>query len=132
MVMKKFKKSRIILLVLILIVISLIIAETQTRFIRRWISDVIYDNRVPYLHCENLLNLAEVEQTVAAHQDLIEQIEAVHPGFIRVTISSSVNRSDCPGKGYLVIEYASHADRLQIEAIIGETFFGIPWMGLNL
>lgn len=107
----------------------LIVAEVRTHFIKKWISDVVYDNRVPYLRCEELPSLADAEQTVAAHQDVIEQIEAIHPGHIRVYVSSD---SSCPEKGMLVIEYASHDDREQIEALIGETFFGIPWKGLNV
>lgn len=130
--MVKSKKARIIWTVFIILILSLVVIETQTHFIRRWISDVVYDNRVPYLRCEDLPEIAEVEQTIEVHQDVIKEIEAVHPGFIRVTIGSTVNHKDCPGRGYLVIEYASHADRMQIEALIGETFFGIPWMGLNL
>ncbi len=130
--MIKSKKARIIWMVFILLILSLVIIETQTHFIRRWISDVVYDNRVPYLRCEDLPEIAKAEQTIATHQDVIEEIEAVHPEFIRAYISSTVNHTDCPGKGYLVIEYASHADDIQIEEIIGETFFGIPWMGLNL
>ena len=60
------------------------------------------------------------------HKEVIQQIETIDPGFIMVYIDSS-----CPGKGSLVIEYPSHADRLQIEELIGDTFFGIPWKGIN-
>lgn len=130
--MKTSTKFRIIFIVITLLILSLVIVEIQTRFIRRWISDVVYDNRVPYLRCEDLPTITEVEQAIEIHQDVIEEIEAVNPGFIRVHISSTVNHTDCAGKGYLLVEYASHADRKQIEDIIGETFFGVPWMGLNL
>ena len=38
----------------------------------------------------------------------------------------------CPEKYFLVIEYPSHANREQIEALIGDTFFGVPWEGRNV
>lgn len=107
----------------------LIVAEVRTHFTRRWIASVVYDNRIPYLRCKELPSPADVEQKVATYQDVIEQIEAIHPGHIRVYVSSV---SSCPDKGILVIEYASHYDREQIEALIGETFYGIPWKGLNV
>lgn len=127
--MNKSNKGRIIWIMILILLGILIVAEVRTHFIKKWISDVVYDNRVPYLRCEELPSLTDAEQTVAAHQDVIEQIEAIHPGHIRVYVSSD---SSCPEKGMLVIEYASHDDREQIEALIGETFFGIPWKGLNV
>jgi len=127
--MKKSNKGRIIGIMILILLAILIVAEARTRFIHRWINDVVYDNRVPILRCEELPTLVQVEQTLASHQDVVAQIEALHPGHIRVYTNSV---SSCPEKGLLVIEYASHADREQIEAFIGETFFGIPWEGLNV
>jgi hypothetical protein len=127
--MDKSNKGRIIWITVLIVLGVLIVAEARTQFIKRWINDVVYDNRVPSLRCGELPPLAEVEQTAAAHQDVIEQIEAIQPGHIRVYVSGV---SSCPEKGILVIEYASHANREQIEALIGETFFGVPWKGLNL
>ncbi len=127
--MKKTNAGRIIVIIVLVLVGVLICAEMGTHFIQKWISNVLYDNRVPYLSCEEMPELADIEQTVAAHQDVIEQIEGIDPGFIRVYISDS---EACPEKGILVIEYASHANREQIEALIGDTFFGIPWKGLNV
>ncbi|MCG2786578.1 MAG: hypothetical protein L6461_15915, partial [Anaerolineae bacterium] len=61
------------------------------------------------------------------YQNLIQEIEQVNPGFIFVSI-----KSPCPGKGEILIEYPSHQNRLQIEELIGdETFFGIPYRGIN-
>ncbi len=126
--MKKANTGRIVGIVILILLAGLIIAEARTRLIHRWINDVVYDNRVPILRCDELPTLPEVEQTLAAHQDMIAQIEAISSG-IRVYTNSV---SSCPEKGLLVIEYASHAEREQIEALIGETFFGIPWEGLNV
>lgn len=102
--------------------------EYQTKSIRKTIADVIYDNREHYLSCEELPALSEVEQVVEEHQNLIQEIEQVNPGFIFVSIISL-----CPGKGEIFIEYPSHQNRLQIEELIGdETFFGVPYRGINI
>lgn len=115
-------------MIVLVLIGALVVVEVRTHFIEKWISDVLYDNKAPYLTCEEMPLLDDIEKTMAAHQDVLKQIEDIHPGIIRVYISDS---DSCPGKGILVIEYASHNDRLQIEALIGETFFGIPWKGIN-
>ncbi|MDN5366524.1 MAG: hypothetical protein HPY90_14175 [Syntrophothermus sp.] len=113
------------LLVMIIVIIVGIGVEYKTHLFKMIISGV-YDNRLHGVSCEKLPTLSEVEQIVKEHQDLIREIENVNPGFIRVYIDSP-----CPGKGEIVIEYASHQDRLRIEELIGETFFGVPWKGIN-
>ncbi|MDP2966725.1 MAG: hypothetical protein Q8N39_11940, partial [Pelolinea sp.] len=70
--------------------------------------------------------VSEVEQIVEEHQEVIQEIENINPGFIKVYIDSF-----CPGRGSLVIEYPSHEDRLRIEEILGDTFFGVPYKGIN-
>ena len=125
--MAKPNKGRFIWITILILLGVLFVAEARTHFIAKWVSDVVYDNRAPHWRCEDLPSLADVEKTVAAHQDVIEQIEAIDPDYIDIEIDSS----SCPGKGSLTIEYPSHADRTQIEALIGETFFGIPWKGIN-
>ena len=90
---------------------------------RRAIDNFIYDNKNHYLPCEKLPSEAEVRKIVQEHQDVISAIEQVNPGFVGVELSPS-----CAGKADLLIWYASHADRLEIEKIIGgDTFFGIPF-----
>lgn len=124
--MTRSQKYALSILVILIIIGVLILVELNTHFIKRFISDVVYDNRIQDLSCEELPTLADVEQVMEEHQDVIQQIENINPGFIRVYIDTS-----CPGKGSLIIEYPSHSDRLRIEALIGDTFFGIPWKGIN-
>lgn len=100
--------------------------EADTHFIQEIIAGVVYDNRINNLGCEELPPLSDVERIMEEHKEVIQQIEAIDPGFIIVYIDSS-----CPGKGSLVIEYPSHADRLRIQELIGNTFFGVPWKGIN-
>jgi hypothetical protein len=115
------------LLLMVIIIIGGITIERKTHFFQKTISDLIYDNRGHYLSCEKLPALSEVEQIVEEHQSLIQEIEQVNPGFIFVSIGSP-----CPGKGEIIIEYPSRQDRLRIEELIGDdTFFGIPYRGIN-
>lgn len=122
---KSTKGGRIILGVVILLA-ALLWAESTNHILGRWVASTIYDDHANFLSCAELPSLASVEQVMSEHQDLIRQIVAIRPELINVSIDPS-----CPGKGILVIEYASHADRMQIEALIGDTFFGIPWKGIN-
>ncbi len=115
-----------LLLVAMMIITSVIRVEAETHIFKKWISSVVYDNRVYYLRCEELPRVSEVEQIVEEQQEVIQEIENINPGFINVYIDFS-----CPGRGSLVIEYPSHEDRLRIEEILGDTFFGVPYKGIN-
>jgi len=95
----------------------------RTKIVQRWIDNAIYDNRNHYLACEQLPSTSEVERTLREHQDVIQRIEAVNPGFVGVEINTC-------GAGHADITfwYGSHKDRVTIEQIIGgDTFFGVPY-----
>jgi len=123
------RKRKVLLLVtalfLVLVVcVGILFIETKTKTVRRLIDDVIYDNRNHYLSCEQLPPVSEVERVVQEHQDVIQQIEAVHPG------QAGVETHTC-GAGQnadITFWYATHKDRMVIERIIGsDTFFGVPY-----
>jgi hypothetical protein len=101
-----------------------VVAESQTKFIRRFYDNVVMDNRNHYLSCDRLPTITKVTDVVEKHKDTIEQIEQIHPGQIGLEVDSF----SCPGKADIIIWYASHEDRIKIEQIINdETFFGIPY-----
>jgi len=113
-----------ILLLMAAVSLGAIAIESQTRIIRRSYDNLVLDNRNHYLPCEKLPTEAEVRAILQQHQDIVQAIEQVNPGHVGVDVDSSV----CPGKADLVIWYASHQNRLAIEAIIGgDTFFGVPY-----
>jgi hypothetical protein len=126
--MFRLRKLGLLFLTGIIIFAALVWIESNTHLLHNWIASVLYDNHVNNLSCQKSPNLSEAEQILEEHQEVIQQIENIHPGFIWVYIDSS----SCSGKGILVIEYASHEDRLLIEEIVGETFFGVPWKGINI
>jgi len=123
--MKNWKKSLAILwAAFLLICLGVTVAEVQTKFIRRIIDNVIYDNRNHYLSCEQLPTASKVMQVVEEHQDIIKEIEQVKPGFVGMDIDTF----SCPEMADIVFWYGSHQDRVTIESIINDdTFFGVPY-----
>jgi hypothetical protein len=66
---------------------------------------------------------------VEEHQDTVERIMEVNPGFVWL----EVDDASCPGRADIVIYYPSHRNRLAIEEIIGgDTFFGVPYRLRNV
>ncbi len=80
--------------------------------------------RVP---CDQLPNMSQAEQIYNEHLDTVEQIENINPGNVFVSL---VER--CPGKGEVEIHYDTMSTRKQIKDLIGDTFFGIPYVMFNI
>ena len=103
---------------------GILIVESQTRFFRKTYDEVVLDNRNHYLSCEQLPMETEVRRVMEAHQDVIEKIEQINPGFVGVEVDTST----CAGKADIIFWYGTHQDRLLIESIISDdTFFGAPY-----
>jgi hypothetical protein len=115
--------ASVTIIVIVTLCLGALFVEGQTKIIRRALDELIYDSRNHYLPCDKLPTEAEVNRVVQKHQNRIEAIERVNPGLVGVEIEPS-----CIGKADLLIWYAPHANRLEIEKIIGgDTFFGIPY-----
>jgi hypothetical protein len=121
--------SRLILAILALILcVGILIIESQTKLFRKIYDDVILDNRNHYLSCEQLPSDSEVRRVMEAHQDVIEKIDQINPGFVGVEVDTLT----CSGKADIIFWYGIHQDRLLIESIIpGDTFYGIPYRLVN-
>ena len=112
------------LILFLLLCVGIWILEAQTKFFRKIYDQVIFDNRNHYLSCEQLPSESEVRQVMEAHQDVIERIEQIDPGFVGVEMDTST----CPGKADILFWYGTHQDRLLIESTIADdTFYGIPY-----
>lgn len=110
------------------VVIVLLIAWATFTFIRGVIDDKLYDNHLHHLACWQLPSAQDVLAVKAAHSDTIARIKAIHPGHI----GFEADTETCSGKGFFVIDYPTHAERLEIEKIIGgDRFFGIPCNLIN-
>ena len=120
------KRSAVFGLVLLIIVfcVTIWIFESQTRFLRRTYDERVLDNRNHYLPCDQVPSKDEVHQVMQAHQDTIERIEQINPGFVGVEIDTST----CPDKSDILFWYGTHQERLLIESILAdESFYGIPY-----
>jgi hypothetical protein len=125
--MKKSAKFFFTALILILCV-GMWILEAQTKFFRKTYEEVIVDNRNHYLSCEQMSSESDVRRVMEAHQDVIEKIKQINPGFVGVEMDTYT----CPGKADIIFWYGTHKDRLLIEAIIADdTFYGIPYRLVN-
>ena len=99
--------------------------EANTHYVGRIIDNVVYDNVDHYTPCRDLPTFAEVESAIRAHRDVIDRITQVNPRSVEIEIGAP-----CPDRDRadLIIYYQGHADRVEIEAVIGSsTFFGIPY-----
>ena len=122
--MSKSWKTTAIVTIIVTLCLGALFVEAQTKIIRRALDDLIYDNKNHYLPCDKLPTEVEVNQVVQEHQNIVEAIKKVNPGLVGVEIDSTT----CPGRADLLIWYASHENRLEIEKIIGDnTFFGVPY-----
>jgi hypothetical protein len=104
--------------------VGLSIMENQTKLVSRAYDNFILDNKDHYLSCDQLPSETEVSRILAEHQDVVQRIEQVNPGYVGVEMDAGT----CPGKADILIWFGTHQDRELIEKIIGgETFFGIPY-----
>lgn len=71
--------------------------------------------------------MSQAEQIYNEHLDTVEQIENISPGYVFVSL---VER--CLGKGEVEIYYDTNSTRNQIKDLIGDTFFGIPYVMFNI
>jgi hypothetical protein len=126
MLMKNKLRKNSFLLIIGLLLTCAIAAFVETRFkvMQRGYDNFILDNRNHYLSCNDLPTKGEVERIVEQHEDAIQKIQQIAPGFVGVEIDSLT----CEGKADLLIWYGTHQQRLTIEEIIaGDTFFGVPY-----
>lgn len=124
--MTKSQKRGLFVVVTVITIAALIWIEFDTHLIGRWVANTIYDNRANFLSCDELPVLSEVKSVMEQHNQVIQEIKNIDSENIEITIDIS-----CPGKGSLVIYYPSHNDRTQIEELLGDSFFGIPYAGIN-
>lgn len=122
--MKKKRRVLILVVVVLLACIGMMLIEILLHPLLRTYDSVIMDNRNHYLPCSMLPAEEKVLQVVDEHRAEITAIEQIDPGSVGVEVDTGT----CPGKGDLVIWYATHADRLAVEKMLkSDTFYGIPY-----
>ena len=99
-----------------------------------WFADLVdnwlMDSKHHHVPCEQLPSEAEIRRVMQAHQDVLQQIEALDPyGMGLESGAIGVDIVPCaPGHASLTFWYLSHRQRVAIERLIGsDTFFGVPY-----
>ncbi len=88
--------------------------------------------------CEGFPSVEEVEQVLAEHDELVQQIEDVSPGHVFVHLTP------CPGGAFIAIEYGGISEKMEIERVLDAAgakkegrenvlweFFGVPYGWMN-
>lgn len=113
---------------ILFLTITLFLAALVSAACTTALTNALSGNREHGLTCEQLPAAAAVDQAVAEHADVAQQILAVNPG----NTFFDVDRETCPGKADIVVSFATVKDRQQIEAILGDgSFFGVPVRLMN-
>lgn len=107
----------------ILIRINLLVLFTII-YLGLLISGCTANNLTNQISCDELPTMSHIQQTLIDNKETQKRIENLNPGVITFVIEES---KDCPGKAILVIYHATAREEQQIEDLIGNTFFGIPY-----
>lgn len=128
-------KGLLILLVIGIAVLFVILGRSTLAW-ELW-NTYVLNNEDHFVSCEQLPSIDEVTKVVDLHKQLIQEIEAVNPNSIVISIGTSpfhyVNKTlNCSGKADLLITYSSKSDAERIKEIIStDRFFGIPYRMRN-
>ena len=76
--------------------------------------------------CDKLPSYVQAHATYDDHLDMIGALENLSPGFVTVFVAER-----CLGKGEIVIYYDTMNTRNQIKALLGSSFYGIPYVMFN-
>ena len=122
------KRKTVYWLAGLLLIIGLV-ALYQSHIIQRIVFDVVYDNYNHYIPCKRLPLAVEVEAIVRDNRAVVDQIRAVSSDVDFKIVNQTCGNAD---HADIVIYYPGHAQREQIEEILGgKTFFNVPARWIN-
>jgi hypothetical protein len=106
---------------------------TSSRNFQILYANVVKGNKEHFFDCYKLPFFVEVEKSLENHNDILEKLKTLGTG------QAFANKISCKGwergieltKGELVVHYENRAEKLAIEKLIGDNFFGIPWRGVK-
>lgn len=79
------------------------------------------------ISCTKFPEIAEAQKVLQKHGTFIQKLRT-DTGFPSV---DAIKLRYCPGKAMIQVEYAGEQDCPAIKQMIGETFFGIPYILVN-
>ena len=82
----------------------------------------------PLISCSKFPEIALAEKVLQEHQQFIQKLQTDNSGF---PFANARELHHCPGKAVISVEYAGEQDCPAIRQMIGETFFGIPYILVN-
>ena len=129
---------RKITIIAFLMIVGILIGVSQfpNTFWGYW-NEFVLNNRDHFASCDELPTINQVSTVLNIHQRLVEQIEAINPEKVFVSMGTSpfhyVNQVvECPGKADLLITYVSSEDKTAIEKILRlEEFSILPYRMRN-
>jgi len=106
-----------------------LVALYQSHVIQRIVDDLIFDNYNHYVPCKRLPLATEVEEVVADHTLVVDQIQSISPDIQFDIVQQTCGNAD---HADIVIYYPGHPQREQIEELLGgKTFFGVLVRWIN-
>lgn len=76
--------------------------------------------------CDQLFTMDKIEKNIKEHAEMVEKIQEYH-GYLTI----GPQNKQCPGKSTLIIFYDTVDHRQKIKELIGDTFFGVPYLMFN-
>ena len=80
-----------------------------------------------WVPCDQMPSFNSAQQIFNANQDTVEEIENMNPGHVFVSLVEP-----CPGMGGIEIMYGTMNTRNKIKSLLGDTFFGVPYVLFNI
>lgn len=77
--------------------------------------------------CDQLPSFNSAQLIFNTHQDTVDEIENLNPGHVFVSLVEP-----CPGKGGIEIMYGTMKTRNNIKSLLGDNFFGVPYVLINI
>ncbi len=112
---------------LILLIMSGVIVGVSYGIVRNrgWHFAIWNDSKEA--HCNQMPNWSQAQKIFQENNATIEQIKNISPGMVFVEL-----RERCPGKGEVVFYFDTIDTRNQIKTMIGDSFYGIPYVMYNV
>jgi hypothetical protein len=86
--------------------------------------DLLMGNQTHTLDCTELPTVEQVQATLNAHADVVNEILQINPGLVLV----DADNQKCTTKADVLITVGSKQDAAAVKALIhADTFFGIPY-----
>lgn len=81
----------------------------------------------PLISCTKFPEIAEAQKVLQKHGTFIQKLRT----DTGLPSADAIKLRYCPGKAMIQVEYAGEQDCPAIKRMIGETFFGIPYILVN-